>query len=125
MNPPLIPSSQPGFGLNGTIGTGQSNKSDVLKIRRALQKTGHGRFPRKPATNVTPGLMQAIEGFQRDFELKRDGIVEPGGPTERAIGLTLAFTGGDTANDSVSTGQDGTEVTASTSSEGCCATAPL
>jgi hypothetical protein len=90
MAPSLKYSSQPDFGLNGSIGTGHSNKGDVLKIRRALQKTGHGRFPRKPATNVTPGLMQAIEGFQLDFGLKEDGIVEPGGPTERAIGLTVA-----------------------------------
>jgi len=90
MTPSLTQSSRPDFGLHGTIGTGQSNKGDVLKIRRALQKTGHGRFPRNPATNVTPGLMEAIEGFQRDFSLKRDGVVEPDGPTERAIGLTLA-----------------------------------
>jgi len=90
MTPSLTQSHRPDFGLHGAIGTGQSNKGDVLKIRRALQKTGHGRFPRKPATNVTPGLMEAIEGFQRDFSLKRDGVVEPDGPTERAIGLTLA-----------------------------------
>ncbi len=90
MAPSLTQSHRPDFGLHGSIGTGQSNKADVLKIRRALQKTGHGRFPRNPATNVTPGLMEAIEGFQRDFSLKRDGVVEPDGPTERAIGLTLA-----------------------------------
>ncbi len=90
MTPSLTQSSRPDFGLHGSIGTGQSNRADVLKIRRALQKTGHGRFPRNPATNVTPGLMEAIEGFQRDFSLKRDGVVEPDGPTERAIGLTLA-----------------------------------
>ncbi len=54
-----------------------------------MQKTGHGRFPRNPATNVTPGLMEAIEGFQRDFSLKRDSVVESGGPTEGAIRIAL------------------------------------
>ncbi len=89
MTPSLTQSHRPDFGLHGAIGTGQSNKGDVLKIRRALQKTGHGRFPRNPATNVTPGLMEAIEGFQRDFALKRDSIVESGGPTESAIRIAL------------------------------------
>lgn len=97
MNQSLGPTNRSDFGLHGTIGTGQSNKADVLKIRRALQKTGHGRFPRKPATNVTPGLMEAIEGFQRDFSLKRDSVVESGGPTEGAIriALTALDTGGE------------------------------
>ncbi len=81
MTPSLTQSSRPDFGLHGAIGTGQSSRADVLKIRRALQKTGHGRFPRNPATNVTPGLMEAIKGFQREFFLKRDGVVEPDGPT--------------------------------------------
>lgn len=89
MTPPLTPSPRSDFALNGSIGTGHSNKGDVLKLRRALQKTGHGRFPRNPATNVTPGLMDAIEGFQRDFSLKPDGMIAPGGPTEGALRIAL------------------------------------
>jgi len=73
------------FSIIRTIGRGNSHPGDVVRLRRALNRTGYGRFPQNPAKNVTPGLMQATERFQRDFALKPDGVVEPAGPTERMM----------------------------------------
>jgi peptidoglycan hydrolase-like protein with peptidoglycan-binding domain len=83
-----------------TIGTDQqSNPGDVHRLRRALKRTGHGRFPGQGAPNVTHGLRKAIKSFQRDFGLKADAIVRPGGPTERALAMALHVRGhhGETA----------------------------
>lgn len=80
----------PSFHTARTIGTGQSNPGDVRRLRRALQRVGYGRFPSPGAPNVTPGLIETTKRFQRDFGLKPDAVVTPGGPTERALSIALA-----------------------------------
>lgn len=68
----------PDYHTARTIGEGQSNAADVRRLRRALTRTGYGRFGNPPAENVTPGLMQTIERFQSDFGLKPDAVIRPG-----------------------------------------------
>jgi len=65
----------PSYRTARTIGTGQSNPGDVHRLRRALKRTGHGRFPGQGAPNVTPGLMEAIKRFQTDYGLEADAVV--------------------------------------------------
>jgi peptidoglycan hydrolase-like protein with peptidoglycan-binding domain len=79
----------PDYHTAHTVGTGQSNPADVRKVRSALRRTGYGRFPPRGATNVTPGLARAIRNFQTEYGLKPDGVIRPGGPTERALSMTL------------------------------------
>lgn len=44
MTPLLSPPPRSDLALYGSIGTGHSNRGDVRKLCRALQKTGHGRW---------------------------------------------------------------------------------
>jgi peptidoglycan hydrolase-like protein with peptidoglycan-binding domain len=85
------------FKINRPVGTGHSRANDVIRIRKALNETGHGASPPEPSGVYDPSVQDSIESFQRDFGLKTDAIVEPGGPTERTIGLALAARRGDGA----------------------------
>jgi len=79
----------PDYHTTRSIGTGRSNPADVRRLRRALGRLGYGRSGNPPAENVTPGLMDAVERFQSDFGLEPDSTIRPGGPTERALAMTL------------------------------------
>jgi hypothetical protein len=80
---------EPDYHSDRPIGTGHSNAADVRRLRRALGRIGYGRFPTKAASSVTPGLRDAVVKFQSDFGLERDGVIEPGGPTETALSIAL------------------------------------
>lgn len=61
-----------------------ADADDVRRVKTALEKTGHYETP---DYGITPypdtGLFDAIKNFQRDTgDLKVDGIMKPGGPTE-------------------------------------------
>lgn len=80
----------PAFRIGGAVGTGGANRpEDVLKAKRALSLADI-----IPAEEVNGKMADrtfggAIEAFQRDFNLKRDGKITPGGETERALGRVL------------------------------------
>lgn len=77
----------PDFAVSRTIGRGRSSPADVQRLRRALNRTGHGSFPEPGGPNVTPGLIDAVKRFQGDFGLEPDAVVRPGGPTEPALSI--------------------------------------
>lgn len=78
------------FNINRPVGTGHSRANDVIRIRKALNETGHGASPPEPSGVYDPSVQASIESLQRDFGLKPDAVVNPGGPTEKIIGLALA-----------------------------------
>ena len=78
------------FQVGRPVGTGHSRPNDVIRLRRALNETGHGSSPPDPSGVYDPSLIRSIERFQSDYGLKQDGIVQPGGPTERMLDLALA-----------------------------------
>ncbi len=64
-----------------------ADADDVRRVKTALEKTGHYETPDygMPPYPDT-GLFDAIKNFQRDTgDLKVDGIMKPGGPTEYTL----------------------------------------
>jgi len=61
-------------------------EKDVIAIKQALAKTGHYDTP---DYGVTPypdrALFGAIKDFQKDHDLKSDGIIKPNGETISAL----------------------------------------
>lgn len=89
----------PDFHVSRPIGRGTSHPSDVRRLRTALRRTGHGSFPRNAEARMTPGLGEALKRFQSDFGLEPDAVIDPEGPTERALSMAIAAldNGGDPA----------------------------
>lgn len=76
------------FGLTASLGPGYANRgTDVQGAKRALAWAGY--YPRDAARNPAPDVDEALcEGlfaFQRDFGLKRDGIMHPRGQTQTRL----------------------------------------
>jgi peptidoglycan hydrolase-like protein with peptidoglycan-binding domain len=76
------------FGLATSIGDGYANRgSDVRETKRALAWAGY--YPRADARTPTDSpdeaMREGIHAFQRDFSLKRDGILHPGGETQMRL----------------------------------------
>ena len=72
-------------GLSGSVGIGKANApEDVMKVSGALAANGLMDAPQAHADSM---LFKGIIGAQErmDSTLKRDGIVNPGGPTEQAF----------------------------------------
>jgi len=65
---------------------------DVLKIKSTLSGLGHYKIPK---WGITPypdqDLFRAVEDFQKKNNLKVDGVLNPGGPTEKKINKTLTW----------------------------------
>lgn len=80
----------PDFQVGRPVGTGHSRPNDVIRLRRALNETGHGSSPPDPSEVYDPSLSRTIKRFQSDYGLQQDGIVLPGGPTERMLNIALA-----------------------------------
>jgi hypothetical protein len=53
------------FFITGDVGSGrgQSRPNDVVRIRRALNETGHGRSPDNPSTRYDKSIHDNIIGF--------------------------------------------------------------
>lgn len=64
---------------------------DILDTKQALITLGYYQplDGGKPGTWVDNDLFAGIKSFQRDHNLKIDGLVRPGGPTENAINTAL------------------------------------
>lgn len=75
----------PNAGIAGSVGIGKANApEDVLKVSGALAANGLMDAPQAHADSM---LLKGLIGAQErmDSALKRDGIVNPGGPTEQAF----------------------------------------
>ena len=79
--------------LSGLVGNGQTNNvPDILWTKDALQTLGRYIDPSGRHGFIDKELDQAIQGYQRDSGLKSDGsdgILKPGGETERTMHVEL------------------------------------
>jgi hypothetical protein len=80
------------FRLKGTIGRNyKTDFEDTLRTKEALRALKYYEEPSYGMTGYPDEpLFGAIENFQRDHGLQRDGIMRPGGETVGAIGVQLA-----------------------------------
>ncbi len=72
-------------GLSGSVGMGARNApEDVMKVSSALAANG---LMEAPQSHADSALYKSIIGGQErmDGALKRDGLVNPGGPTEQTF----------------------------------------
>ena len=74
--------------------TGKGQQDDVIRLYKALRIAGHtpqttSRFINSAKDTVIAG----VETFQRQNRLKIDGMVNPVGPTERALKTKVAQVG--------------------------------
>jgi len=77
--------------LRKTVGPSHNvEPDDILALKKALNQTGHYKVPDFGITPYpdTP-LIKGIKKFQKDHDLKVDGVMKPGGPTENALGRKL------------------------------------
>jgi len=79
------------FNLNRTVSRAVStDPDDILKLKTTLSGLGHYRVPK---WGITPypdsGLFDAVEDFQKQSKLKVDGVLKPGGPTQKTINQTI------------------------------------
>ncbi|MCR4376541.1 MAG: peptidoglycan-binding protein [Rhodospirillales bacterium] len=62
------------------------DETDVLNTKSALSSLGHYK---EPDTGMTPWpdtpMFEGLKTFQKDQGLKVDGLMKPGGPTEKAL----------------------------------------
>lgn len=69
-------------------------EEDTVATKEALSSLGHYAVP---SHGLTPfpdeELIAGIQAFQRQHGLEEDGIVMPGGPTERILNRALASNG--------------------------------
>ncbi len=80
--------------LSGPIGNGRENKpADVMWVKHAMCCLGRYNDRLERNGYIDRGLHEAIDGYQRDRGLRRDGWIGPGGETERAIRLDLSRLG--------------------------------
>ena len=82
------------FRLRRTVGRGYNNHpADILRVKNVLTGLGlynvarHGLRP-----SVNEEMFSAIENYQRLRGLRVDGVIRPGGKTERDIESTIDVT---------------------------------
>ncbi len=68
-----------------------SRRPDVAKVETFLDRTGHLDLARTDGSTGYFGrrVEKGIRDFQRDGGLKVDGLINPGGPTLRSLGVRL------------------------------------
>jgi hypothetical protein len=73
------------------VGNGRDNEADdVLNAKRAFTRLGRYQVPRHGLNGIIDRpLDQAIKGFQQENDLRVDGWIGPGGPTQRRLEETL------------------------------------
>lgn len=73
----------------GPVGKNMNNdKGDVLNIKQKLHKAGYFDNLKKspePHGFITRELDDAIRNFQKDYDLKQDGVLLPHGETESKL----------------------------------------
>lgn len=80
------------FHLKSTVGRSHRvDLDDALRAKQALHELGYFKTPRWGLTQYPDeALFAAIEDFQRDQGLARDGIMRPDGETAARLGAALA-----------------------------------
>lgn len=82
------------FVLGNSVGDGfENDPEDVANLEEGLTSIGAfsvGKRRPGPLPVITPELDMAISRYQSNRGLKVDGVLHPGGPTERAIQNDLA-----------------------------------
>ena len=59
---------------------------DTLRAKKALQRLGYYSTPKSGLTqHPDETLFRSIERFQKNHDLRKDGVMKPGGETESAI----------------------------------------
>ncbi|NVJ92977.1 MAG: peptidoglycan DD-metalloendopeptidase family protein [Methylocystaceae bacterium] len=83
------------FNIGSTVSPSSNMKADdVLKTKSALNAVGSYKVPEFGITDVPDtGMIDGLKTFQANNALKVDGVMNPGGPTENALGQTLAKQG--------------------------------
>jgi exonuclease VII small subunit len=75
--------------LSTSIGDGLTSRTDdVVATCKALKKIGYAAGEEERGY-IDRDLDSSIRTYQRDNNLKEDGILHPGGPTERALNISL------------------------------------
>lgn len=73
------------FSLTGSVGNMMdNNEEDVMKVKNALHATGYRDEPADSGI-IEQKTDDAIKSFQKDNNLKVDGILKSGGETEDAL----------------------------------------
>lgn len=85
--------NKPRLRLRGKIGRSYGViPDDTRDIKTALREFG---YYHEPSFGITPypdeNLFEGIEAFQDDFDLQKDGLVTPGGETERKLNEIAAL----------------------------------
>lgn len=81
------------FGLTGAVGAGQANPAaGVQETKKALAWAGYYPPGRANHSDTTPDedMTWGLASFQRDFGLKQDGFMRPGGETETRLNALIA-----------------------------------
>ncbi|MBI2233987.1 MAG: peptidoglycan-binding protein [Micavibrio aeruginosavorus] len=72
--------------IGGSVGNRMRNAvDDILKVRDSLLRMGYGAAKQRGNTILTRDMDNAIKAFQKDNNLKVDGILKPGGEAESRI----------------------------------------
>ena len=80
------------FGLGSYVGPGRANRpQDVRLTKRALALAGHypADLARETSAEADSLLARGISAFQSRHGLKQDGLMAPGGETERELERTV------------------------------------
>lgn len=79
------------FKLSGPVAANvRVGKADTQRTRRALRRLGILSASSEGMSPVADGAMlDGIKSFQKKTKLVADGVMQPGGPTERMIGAHL------------------------------------
>lgn len=79
-------------GLQARVGNGSANHpDDILLVKAALDRLGRYRHRGDAHGYIDRRLHDAILGYQRDRGLRRDGVLKPGGETERCLQLEMRY----------------------------------
>ncbi len=83
------------FNIGSTISaSADMNGDDVVKTKSALNAVGRYDVPNFGITKIPDNdMIDGLKNFQANNGLKVDGVMKPGGPTENALGQTLANSG--------------------------------
>ncbi len=84
------------FKLKEPMGTNyRVDPGDIVNTKQALTDLGYYKIPPHRGIDdwTDDAMFDGIRSFQKDNDLKVDGFMRPGGPTERTINTELAAAG--------------------------------
>ncbi len=81
--------------LGDEIGWGRVNHTpDIVWLKNAMHCLGRYNHSSDQDKGLDQALLEAVEGYQRDRGLRRDGCLKPMGETECTIRVELIRLGG-------------------------------